>query len=107
MSKAATATPAAGKGILKIVPVSQSLAKFAGESELSRASAVKKVWEYIKGQNLQVWDFYSVISVCSAVSGLLLSLYLSLLVYALEELVFVSSDFRIVRERTSTCKQIS
>lgn len=56
----ATATPGAGKGILKIVPVSQPLAKFAGESELSRASAVKKVWEYIKGQNLQVWDFYSV-----------------------------------------------
>lgn len=43
-----------GKGILKTVPVSQTLANFAGESELSRATAVKKVWEHIKGNNLQV-----------------------------------------------------
>ncbi|XP_018487126.1 upstream activation factor subunit UAF30 [Raphanus sativus] len=42
-----------GKGILKTVPVSQTLASFAGESELSRATAVKKVWEHIKGNNLQ------------------------------------------------------
>ncbi|XP_024008798.1 upstream activation factor subunit UAF30 [Eutrema salsugineum] len=42
-----------GKGILKTVPVSPTLASFAGENELSRATAVKKVWEYIKGQNLQ------------------------------------------------------
>lgn len=43
-----------GKGILKTVPVSKTLASFAGESELSRATAVKKVWEHIKGNNLQV-----------------------------------------------------
>ncbi|KAG2304170.1 hypothetical protein Bca52824_032821 [Brassica carinata] len=42
-----------GKGILKTVPVSKSLASFAGESELSRATAVKKVWEHIKSNNLQ------------------------------------------------------
>ncbi|CAF2044374.1 hypothetical protein BRARA_I02715 [Brassica rapa] len=42
-----------GKGILKTVPVSKTLASFAGESELSRATAVKKVWEHIKGNNLQ------------------------------------------------------
>nr|VDD44272.1 unnamed protein product [Brassica oleracea] len=41
------------KGILKTVPVSKTLASFAGESELSRATAVKKVWEHIKGNNLQ------------------------------------------------------
>ena len=62
MAKAATNAAAAagsgagkeGKGILKTVPVSQTLANFAGESELSRATAVKKVWEHIKGNNLQV-----------------------------------------------------
>ncbi|KAF8077259.1 hypothetical protein N665_1051s0002 [Sinapis alba] len=61
MAKAATNVAAAasggagkeGKGILKTVPVSQTLASFAGESELSRATAVKKVWEHIKGNNLQ------------------------------------------------------
>ncbi|CAF1930885.1 hypothetical protein Bca4012_073100 [Brassica carinata] len=61
MAKAATNAAAAagsgagkeGKGILKTVPVSQTLANFAGESELSRATAVKKVWEHIKGNNLQ------------------------------------------------------
>ncbi|KAF8051587.1 hypothetical protein N665_1698s0003 [Sinapis alba] len=42
-----------GKGILKTVPVAKTLASFAGESELSRATAVKKVWEHIKGNNLQ------------------------------------------------------
>ncbi|CAH8363763.1 unnamed protein product [Eruca vesicaria subsp. sativa] len=42
-----------GKGILKTVPVSKTLASFAGESELSRATAVKKVWEHIKSNNLQ------------------------------------------------------
>ncbi|XP_006303413.2 upstream activation factor subunit UAF30 [Capsella rubella] len=57
MAKAATAEAVTvaveGKGILKTFPVSQQLASFAGESELTRGSAVKKVWEYIKLHNLQ------------------------------------------------------
>ncbi|XP_076929195.1 upstream activation factor subunit UAF30-like [Bidens hawaiensis] len=42
-------------GILKVVPVSPSLGEFLkiGVSEVSRTDAVKKVWEYIKYNNLQ------------------------------------------------------
>ncbi|KFK44945.1 hypothetical protein AALP_AA1G323100 [Arabis alpina] len=50
---AATATGKEGKGILKLVRVSPPLASFSGETELSRATAVKKVWEYVKLHNLQ------------------------------------------------------
>ncbi|KAJ9556145.1 hypothetical protein OSB04_010759 [Centaurea solstitialis] len=55
---AATATATAPKrgrpaGILKVVPVSQPLGEFLGVSEVSRTDAVKKVWEYIKHNNLQ------------------------------------------------------
>lgn len=64
MAKAATTTEVTGagaggkaKGILKTFPVSQPLANFAGENELSRGSAVKKVWEYVKLHNLQVRVF--------------------------------------------------
>ncbi|VVA93240.1 unnamed protein product [Arabis nemorensis] len=60
MTKAATTPAATGagagkeaKGILKLVRVSQPLATFSGETELSRATAVKKVWEYVKLHNLQ------------------------------------------------------
>ncbi|EOA28166.1 hypothetical protein CARUB_v10024355mg [Capsella rubella] len=42
-----------GTGILKVVPVSQPLAQFIGENEVSRTTAVKKIWEYIKLNNLQ------------------------------------------------------
>ena len=96
MAKATTNAAAAasggaakeGKGILKTVPVSQTLANFAGESELSRATAVKKVWEHIKGNNLQVpfsgvsWSFF---------------FYLSL-VYVLRKISLSLSDSRMVRE---------
>lgn len=58
MSKAATVEAVTvageGKGIFKTRPVSQQLASFAGERELTRGSALKKVWEYVKLHNLQV-----------------------------------------------------
>ncbi|XP_061341760.1 protein TRI1-like [Gastrolobium bilobum] len=40
-------------GIQKVVPVSSELGKFLGSPEVSRTDAVKRVWEYIKHQNLQ------------------------------------------------------
>uniref|UniRef100_A0A0C9RP58 TSA: Wollemia nobilis Ref_Wollemi_Transcript_6318_1019 transcribed RNA sequence n=1 Tax=Wollemia nobilis TaxID=56998 RepID=A0A0C9RP58_9CONI len=42
-----------GAGILKPVPVSPEMESFCGASEISRGSAVKKIWEYIKENNLQ------------------------------------------------------
>ena len=42
-------------GIQKVVPVSAQLGKFLGASEASRTDAIKKVWEYIKLHNLQVF----------------------------------------------------
>ncbi|XP_060179669.1 upstream activation factor subunit UAF30-like [Lycium barbarum] len=41
------------KGILKPVPISPALGKFVGANEISRTDAVKKVWDYIKTNNLQ------------------------------------------------------
>ncbi|KAL6505225.1 hypothetical protein OROGR_025042 [Orobanche gracilis] len=40
-------------GIQKVVPVSSELGKFLGSPEVSRTDAVKRVWEYIKLNNLQ------------------------------------------------------
>ncbi|XP_045813725.1 upstream activation factor subunit UAF30-like [Trifolium pratense] len=40
-------------GIQKVVPVTSELGSFIGSPEVSRTEAVKKVWEYIKLQNLQ------------------------------------------------------
>ncbi|CAA7020377.1 unnamed protein product [Microthlaspi erraticum] len=42
-----------GKGILKVLPVSEPLAKFIGANEVARTTAVKKIWEHIKLNNLQ------------------------------------------------------
>ncbi|CAH2059239.1 unnamed protein product [Thlaspi arvense] len=57
MTKAASSPGASsgreGKGILKVLPVSQPLAKFIGANEVARTTAVKKVWEHIKLHNLQ------------------------------------------------------
>ncbi|XP_010499717.1 PREDICTED: upstream activation factor subunit UAF30-like [Camelina sativa] len=61
MAKAATAEAVTvagaagkeGKGVFKVFTVSQPLASFAGESQLTRGTAVKKVWEYVKLHNLQ------------------------------------------------------
>ncbi|KAK4349438.1 hypothetical protein RND71_032193 [Anisodus tanguticus] len=41
------------KGILKPAPISPALGKFVGATEISRTDAVKKVWDYIKTNNLQ------------------------------------------------------
>ncbi|KAK6129654.1 hypothetical protein DH2020_036591 [Rehmannia glutinosa] len=52
----ATAKPKApprATGILKVQPVSPALAKFLGSTQASRSDAVKKIWEYVKAQNLQ------------------------------------------------------
>ncbi|XP_047182985.1 upstream activation factor subunit spp27-like [Vigna umbellata] len=48
-----TSMARANTGIQKPVPVSSELGNFVGASEVSRTVAVKKVWEYIKQQNLQ------------------------------------------------------
>ncbi|XP_020217548.1 protein TRI1 [Cajanus cajan] len=40
-------------GIQKVVPVSSELGHFLGAPQVSRTDAVKRVWEYIKLQNLQ------------------------------------------------------
>lgn len=41
--------------------LSDALVKFlgTGESELSRADVIKRMWDYIKQNNLQVWVPYS------------------------------------------------
>ncbi|CAI9786072.1 unnamed protein product [Fraxinus pennsylvanica] len=45
--------PSPTAGILKSTPVSPALQSLVGAPEISRAGAVKKVWEYIKLHNLQ------------------------------------------------------
>ncbi|XP_076893468.1 upstream activation factor subunit UAF30-like [Bidens hawaiensis] len=40
-------------GILKPLPISPALAHFLGVSESARTEAVKKIWEYIKSNQLQ------------------------------------------------------
>lgn len=55
-------------GIQKVVPVTSELGKFIGSPQVSRTEAVKKVWEYIKLQNLQVFfHFHSMLPFLSAI----------------------------------------
>jgi upstream activation factor subunit UAF30 len=42
-----------GKGFLAPLQLSDALSKFLGESELSRSDVIKRMWDYIKGNNLQ------------------------------------------------------
>lgn len=49
--------PSPTAGILKSTPVSPALQSLVGAPEISRAGAVKKIWEYIKLHNLQVFVF--------------------------------------------------
>ncbi len=44
-------------GLLACLPLSDALVKFlgTGENSLSRSGAVKRMWEYIKQNDLQVW----------------------------------------------------
>lgn len=46
--------PTQPSGIMKAKPISLALQDFVGETEISRVEAVKKVWAYIKANNLQV-----------------------------------------------------
>ncbi|KAK2373389.1 hypothetical protein P8452_46484 [Trifolium repens] len=48
-----TVTVKSNGGIQKVVPVTSELGSFIGSPEVSRTEAVKKVWDYIKLQNLQ------------------------------------------------------
>lgn len=62
-----TVTSKGTGGIQKVVPVTSELGNFIGAPEVSRTEAVKKVWEYIKLQNLQVLFSFSInvaISLC-------------------------------------------
>ncbi|KAJ0810112.1 putative transcription regulator SWI/SNF-BAF60b family [Helianthus annuus] len=45
--------PVKPAGILKPSPISPALAQFLGVSESARTDAVKKIWEYIKSNELQ------------------------------------------------------
>lgn len=54
-----TVTSKSTGGIQKVVPVTSELGNFIGAPEVSRTEAVKKVWEYIKLQNLQVLFSFS------------------------------------------------
>ncbi|XP_072967439.1 protein TRI1-like [Typha angustifolia] len=52
-STPAVETTAKKVGIMKPVPVSPAMRKFLGVPEISRAEAVKKIWEHIKAHDLQ------------------------------------------------------
>ena len=59
---AASAAPAKASGIMKATPVSPAFRKFLGVGEISRAQAMKKIWDHIKLHSLQVWLFYLTIN---------------------------------------------
>jgi len=44
-------------GFLAPCPISEQLSRFLGaeDGKVSRADAVKRMWDYIKENNLQVW----------------------------------------------------
>ncbi|KAK7309445.1 hypothetical protein RJT34_06182 [Clitoria ternatea] len=52
-SKKTVSSRSTNAGIQKVVPVSSELGRFLGAPQVSRTDAVKRVWEYIKLQNLQ------------------------------------------------------
>ena len=51
---AARAATAMGNGLNRTIQVSPALQKFLGVGECSRSESVKRVWDYIKDQKLQV-----------------------------------------------------
>lgn len=53
-SRTAAKGASRSSGITKPYPVSPALRKFLGVPEASRSDAVKKIWEHIKHNNLQV-----------------------------------------------------
>lgn len=55
VTKAEAAVAKENRGIMRPVPVSEALRRFAGGApEISRANAVKLVWAHIKANSLQV-----------------------------------------------------
>ncbi|CAN6487038.1 unnamed protein product [Victoria cruziana] len=50
---AALSEKARSTGIFKVVPVSPPMRRFLGVQESSRTDAVKKIWQYVKENNLQ------------------------------------------------------
>lgn len=48
------AAKAATNGLTRVVQVSPTLKKFLGVGECSRPDSLKRVWNYIKDQKLQV-----------------------------------------------------
>lgn len=52
--KAAVAAKPKNNPVLRPLPVSPAMRKFVGAPEISRAEVVKKIWEHIKLNQLQV-----------------------------------------------------
>lgn len=50
----AAAAKAATGGLARVLHVSPALKKFLGVGEISRIETTKRIWSYIKDQNLQV-----------------------------------------------------
>jgi hypothetical protein len=89
-----TVTVKSNGGIQKVVPVTSELGSFIGSPEVSRTEAVKKVWDYIKLQNLQVFLSFSLIvaiSLCDLrFSFLLLDFVISNLIRSLFVVIAVA-----------------
>jgi hypothetical protein len=89
-----TVTVKSNGGIQKVVPVTSELGSFIGSPEVSRTEAVKKVWDYIKLQNLQVFFSFSLIvaiSLCDLrFSFLLLDFVISNLIRSLFVVIAVA-----------------
>ncbi|RRT42303.1 hypothetical protein B296_00048106 [Ensete ventricosum] len=62
-------------GIVKPLPVSPAMEKFVGASEISRTGVIKKIWEHIKLNQLQV-----LIPSCFGLPNLVLEIRCSMLI---------------------------
>lgn len=60
---------------MKPIALSEALVKFLGteDNELPRSDVVKRIWDYIKQNNLQVYMFYLLIYVVSGIRDPLIS----------------------------------
>jgi chromatin remodeling complex protein RSC6 len=52
-AKKATSSKGAGKGLAAEVQISEDLAAIIGSKPIPRSEVTKKVWDYIKANNLQ------------------------------------------------------
>lgn len=50
-------------GILKPLPVSKAMKDFVGASEISRSEVVKRIWDHIKANQLQVFVPFSSLAI--------------------------------------------